>query len=149
MTSRLKTGADLPRPIGLSSVQPDSVDDRAHGVALRWLVIERERHRLEDVWAATEAFMAKSYNWFALSDRERADHPAGQLMEALDRRIAKLGKRNERLLERLLRQPATTPGGIMACLQILAELVHPAENEEAHRLIRQITSALEVRAAAQ
>ena len=105
-----------------------------------WLALEEKHQALIRRWQALDTYLIRERYWCDLSGQRRAVIPEAVELETIDHRLEALYETRQELLATLPNVPATTQQGLALKFAILAIIVMPDENEQAHNLI---TSALQ------
>ena len=107
--------------------------DPAVVVVKAWLATNDEEARLVSDWNRVESWLAENFEWFSLREEEQNALPAAKELFEIDAKFATLDEQR-RLHERLLTTTATTFGGALCKLQVVAELAAGIDSS-AHRLL--------------
>tara|TARA_R110001606_G_scaffold21999_1_gene76270 strand:+ start:9520 stop:10029 length:510 start_codon:yes stop_codon:yes gene_type:complete len=111
-----------------------------------WLALEEEHQALIRRWQALDTYLIRERYWCDLSRQQYAVIPEAVELEAIEHRLEALYETRQELLATLPNVPATTQQGLVLKLAILAIIVMPDENEQAHNLIMSALHDLETSA---
>jgi|GEM_PF-649934 len=119
--------------------------DQAETVCTEWLKRDADQRELAERWRKLEGFLIREYNFFKLSERERAVFVEADSLDLISGHLDELYKRNKKLLHKISMARATTAQGLSSKLRVALALVHPDENKDVCILLRSILHDIELK----
>lgn len=95
----------------------------------------RRQQALMRRWGDHEAWLAKHYNWFSLSDEEQRAVPEGRALDTIDEEFDRCIREGVRVMRRLRSVPALTVSGAAAKLSVAAEAMEPDDYPSARGVL--------------
>ncbi|HYD88276.1 MAG TPA: hypothetical protein VEA80_12420 [Vitreimonas sp.] len=123
-------------PLPMTVEASPSVIDPVVELAREAWLLHRENERLHRRYGTVEAWLVDKHNWFKLTEAERHALPAGRKLYAIHERWAVLDKELPRSIRRLRRLRATSIGGVIGKLQVVAAAMEPDEFPSAFSLLK-------------
>ncbi len=156
MTSRLKTGDDLPRPLSLSRraafagtsalpLMPQLVgqgEDLGLTACKAFLNAEAETWGLYGSWSRLESHLHRTIGWIGLPEKEKQTHPAAKTFAEIEARQDVAHQKERAALEVLLATPPTTWAATIASLKVLLRLITKDDHKEANLILRRVLGVL-------
>lgn|GEM_PF-1393361 len=127
--------ATLTPGAGKSAAGPVLATSSVAEIGAQWRVARQAESALAVRWSDLETWLIDNVGWADLTDDEQKALPEALELHAIDAQLQQLDADRRQCQVALIRLPAASRDDLLVKLQIVADLLNPADHALAHRLL--------------